>query len=40
MPANIVAFLAIDRAFTAKGAGLVVTGTALSGEVKVVIHSG
>lgn len=27
--------LAIDRAFTVKGAGLVVTGTALSGEVKV-----
>jgi selenocysteine-specific elongation factor len=26
--------LAIDRAFTVKGAGLVVTGTALSGEVK------
>lgn len=26
---------AIDRAFTVKGAGLVVTGTALSGEVKV-----
>lgn len=27
--------LAIDRAFTVKGAGLVVTGTALSGEVKI-----
>ncbi|QGU13252.1 selenocysteine-specific translation elongation factor [Leclercia sp. 119287] len=27
--------LAIDRAFTVKGAGLVVTGTALSGEVRV-----
>ena len=27
--------LAIDRAFTVKGAGMVVTGTALSGEVKV-----
>lgn len=27
--------LAIDRAFTVKGAGLVVTGTALSGDVKV-----
>jgi selenocysteine-specific elongation factor len=27
--------LAIDRAFTVKGAGLVVTGTALSGEVNV-----
>ncbi|HCM9442345.1 TPA: selenocysteine-specific translation elongation factor [Enterobacter cloacae subsp. cloacae] len=27
--------LAIDRAFTVKGTGLVVTGTALSGEVKV-----
>ncbi|WP_330984794.1 MULTISPECIES: selenocysteine-specific translation elongation factor [Enterobacterales] len=27
--------LAIDRAFTVKGAGLVVTGTALTGEVKV-----
>ncbi|EKS9203041.1 selenocysteine-specific translation elongation factor [Enterobacter cloacae] len=27
--------LAIDRAFTVKGAGLVMTGTALSGEVKV-----
>jgi selenocysteine-specific elongation factor len=27
--------LAIDRAFTVKGAGLVVTGTALSGEVSV-----
>jgi len=27
--------LAIDRAFTVKGAGLVVTGTALSGEVQV-----
>ncbi len=27
--------LAIDRAFTVKGAGLVVTGSALSGEVKV-----
>lgn len=27
--------LVIDRAFTVKGAGLVVTGTALSGEVKV-----
>ncbi|MCR1003053.1 MAG: selenocysteine-specific translation elongation factor [Enterobacter cloacae] len=27
--------LAIDRAFTVKGVGLVVTGTALSGEVKV-----
>ncbi|WP_326469360.1 selenocysteine-specific translation elongation factor [Enterobacter wuhouensis] len=27
--------LAIDRAFTVKGAGLVVTGTALSGELKV-----
>ena len=27
--------LAIDRAFSVKGAGLVVTGTALSGEVKV-----
>ncbi|WP_449545934.1 selenocysteine-specific translation elongation factor [Lelliottia amnigena] len=27
--------LAIDRAFTVKGAGLVVTGTALSGEVKM-----
>ncbi|EPK3136914.1 selenocysteine-specific translation elongation factor [Enterobacter cloacae] len=27
--------LAIDRVFTVKGAGLVVTGTALSGEVKV-----
>ncbi|HFZ8994740.1 TPA: selenocysteine-specific translation elongation factor [Citrobacter freundii] len=27
--------LALDRAFTVKGAGLVVTGTALSGEVKV-----
>lgn len=27
--------LAIDRGFTVKGAGLVVTGTALSGEVKV-----
>ncbi|MFP1455509.1 hypothetical protein ACLB1O_25080 [Escherichia coli] len=27
--------LAIDRAFTVKGAGLVVTGTALSGKVKV-----
>jgi selenocysteine-specific elongation factor len=27
--------LALDRAFTVKGAGLVVTGTALSGEVKI-----
>ncbi|MNB86200.1 Selenocysteine-specific elongation factor [compost metagenome] len=27
--------LAIDRAFTVKGAGLVVTGTALSGEVRI-----
>ncbi|STU55016.1 selenocysteine-specific translation elongation factor [Klebsiella pneumoniae subsp. ozaenae] len=27
--------LALDRAFTVKGAGLVVTGTALSGEVRV-----
>ncbi|WP_312951452.1 selenocysteine-specific translation elongation factor [Superficieibacter sp.] len=27
--------LAIDRAFTVKGAGLVVTGTALSGDVKI-----
>lgn len=27
--------LAIDRAFTVKGAGLVVTGTALSGQVKI-----
>ena len=27
--------LAIDRAFTVKGAGLVVTGTALSGEIRV-----
>lgn len=34
MPA-IAAFAAIDRAFTVKGAGLVVTGTALSGEVTV-----
>lgn len=32
--------LAIDRAFTVKGAGLVVTGTALSGEVKWVIRCG
>lgn len=28
-------FAALDRAFTVKGAGLVVTGTALSGEVRV-----
>lgn len=34
MPA-ITASAAIDRAFTVKGAGLVVTGTALSGEVNV-----
>lgn len=34
MPA-IAAFAAIDRAFTVKGAGLVVTGTALSGEVTI-----
>lgn len=30
-----IASAAIDRAFTVKGAGLVVTGTALSGEVNV-----
>lgn len=33
--ANHTFRLAIDRAFTVKGAGLVVTGTALSGEVNV-----
>lgn len=32
--------LAIDRAFTVKGAGLVVTGTALSGEVTWAIRYG
>jgi selenocysteine-specific elongation factor len=34
-PANRRFRLAIDRAFTVKGAGLVVTGTALGGEVSV-----
>lgn len=35
MPAIIVSVWRSDRAFTVKGAGLVVTGTALSGEVNV-----
>ncbi|MGH0232107.1 GTP-binding protein [Escherichia coli] len=39
-PANIVSASRLTCAFTVKGAGLVVTGTALSGEVKEAIHSG
>lgn len=38
-PKTINSFrLAIDRAFTVKGTGLVVTGTALSGQVKIGDH--